>query len=72
MGSTQSLDAGKGELHTWPKHPLSGTDTEYYYEHHVVLPGYQPKGECDCGYMAQYDQVYSGWVGLISLGRMPI
>ena len=31
MGSTESLDAGIGELHTGPKHPLSGVDTVSYF-----------------------------------------
>ena len=25
-----------GELHTGPKHPLSGADPESYFDHHVV------------------------------------
>ena len=31
----------------------------------MVPPGYQPKGEGDCGYLEQYNQAYSG--GLVSL-----
>ena len=72
MGSTYSLDAGMGELHTGPRHLQSGTDHESYLDLHVVPPEYQPKGEGDCGYLAQYNRVYSGWVGLIGLGRLPI
>ena len=30
MRSTESLDASMGELHTGPKYPLSGADTESY------------------------------------------
>ena len=60
-----------GELHTGPKHPLSGADPESYFNLHVVPPGYQPKGEGDCEYLAQYDHTYSGQVGLGSLGRLP-
>ena len=26
----------------------------------------------DCGYLVQYDQAYSGWVGLVRLGWLPI
>ena len=60
-----------GELHAGPKHPLSGADPESYVDLHVVPTGHQPKGEGDCGYLAQYNQAYSGRVGLISLGRLP-
>ena len=60
-----------GELHTGPSHPLSGTDPESYFDLHVVPPGYQPKGEDDCRYLAQYNQPYSWRVGLFSLGRLP-
>ena len=34
-------------------------------------PGYQPKREGDCGYLAQHSQAYSEWVGLVNLGRLP-
>ena len=34
-------------------------------------PGYQPKGDGDCEYLAQYNQSYSGLVGLVSLGCLP-
>ena len=57
-----------GELHTGQKQPLSGADPEFYFVLHMVPPGYQPKGKGDCGYLAQYSQAYSRWVGLISLG----
>ena len=39
MGSTLSLDAGMGELHTGPKYPLSGTDQESYFDLQVVPSG---------------------------------
>ena len=55
------------ELHTGPRHPLSGADLESF-DLHMVPHGYQPNGEGDCGYLAQYDQAYSVWV---SLGRLP-
>ena len=61
-----------GELHTGPKHPLSGADTEPYIDLIVVHPGYQPKGEDDCGYLGQLNKTSSGWVGLSSLGQLPI
>ena len=57
-----------GELHTGPKHPLSGADPESYFDLHMIPPGYQPKGEGDCGYLAQYNQAYSGQVGLVRHG----
>ena len=38
MGSTYSLDAGMGELHTGPKHALSGADPKPYFDLHVVAP----------------------------------
>ena len=66
MGSTWSLDAGMGRLHTEPKHPLSDADPESYFDLHMVPPGYQPKEEGDCGYLA-----YSRRVGLVSLSRLP-
>ena len=59
------------ELHTGPKHSQSSTDPESYLDLHVAHPGYQPKGECDCRYLAQNNQAYSGRVGLVSLGRLP-
>ena len=59
------------ELRTGPRHPLSCSDIESYFDLHVVPPGYQPIGEVDCGYLAQYIQAYSRWVGLVSLGRLP-
>ena len=33
------------ELHTVPKHPLSGEDHESYFDLHMVPSEYQPKGE---------------------------
>ena len=60
-----------GELHTGPKHLLNDEDPECYFDLHVVPAGYQPKGEGDCGFLAQYNQAYSGRVGLVSLGRLP-
>ena len=60
-----------GELHTGPKHPLSGADPEYYFDLYMVPPAYQPKGEGDSGYLAQYSLASSGQVGLVSLGRLP-
>ena len=59
------------ELHTGPKHPLSSTDPESYFDLLVVPPGYQLKGEGNCGYLDQYNQAYSGRVGLASLGQLP-
>ena len=44
-----------GELHTGSKHPLSDADPESEFDLHVVPSGYQPKGEGDCGYLAQYN-----------------
>ena len=43
-----------GELHNGLKHPLSGADHVSYFDLQVVLDGYQPNGEGDGGYMAQY------------------
>ena len=60
-----------GEHHTGPKYPPSGTDPESYFDLHVVLPGYQPKGDVECGYLAQHNQAYYWQVGLVSLGRLP-
>ena len=60
-----------GELHTGPKHPLSGANHESYLNLHMLLPGYQPIGESDCGYLAQYIQAYSEQMVLIILGRLP-
>ena len=45
-----------GELHTGPRHPLSGADPMPYFDLHMVPAGYQPKGESDCRFLAQYDQ----------------
>ena len=52
------------------EHPLSGADPESYFSLHVVAPGYKPKGEGDCGYLAQHNQAYSERVGLANLGRL--
>ena len=60
-----------GELHSGPRHLLSGVDPESYFNPHVVPPGYRPTGEGDCMYMAQYNQAYFRWVRLISIGRLP-
>ena len=60
-----------GELHTGPRHPLSGADPESYFGGHMVPPGYQRNGEHDCRYLAQYNQASSRWVELVSLGRLP-
>ena len=60
-----------GELHTEPIHPLGGADHESYFDLHVAPPGYQPKGEGDSGYLAQYGMAYSGRMGLIRLGQLP-
>ena len=53
-------------------HPLSGADHESYFNLHCLTPGYQPRGEGDCGYLAQYDQVSGGRMGLVGLGRTPM
>ena len=68
--STYSLDAGCGELHAGPRHPLGCTDPESYFDLHVVPPGYQPTGEDDCGCLAQYTQAYSRQAELIGLVRV--
>ena len=60
-----------GELHTGSKHPLSGAEPESYFDLYVVPPGYQPHGEGNYRYLAQYNQAYSGRVGFNSLGRQP-
>ena len=60
-----------GELHTGPKHPLNVADPEPYLDLHVVLPGCQPKGEGDCGYLAQYNQAYSYGKGSLALVGCP-
>ena len=70
MGSMWTQDAGMGELHTGPIHPLSGTDPEFYFVLYVVPPGFKPKGG-DEWYLMQYDQAYSGLVGLAILDRKP-
>lgn len=36
----------------------------------MVTPGGQPKGEGDCGCLAQYNQDCSGQVGFVSHGRL--
>ena len=59
------------ELGDGPRHPLSGAHPESNIDLHVVPAGYQPKGEGDCGYMAQYNPAYSGQMGLVILCRMP-
>ena len=71
MGSTWSLDTGICELHTGPRHPLSGADSESYFDLIMVPLVCQPKGEGDCGYLAMYSQAYSGRMGLVSVGRLP-
>ena len=53
-----------------PKHPLIGADPDSHTNLNVESAGYQPKGEDDCGYLAQYNQAYSRRVGLDSLGRL--
>ena len=60
-----------GELHAWPKDPLSCADPETCFDLHAVPPGYQPIGEGDYGYLAQYNQAYFGWVELVSLDGSP-
>ena len=54
-----------------PRHPLRGTEPASYTNIHVVPPGYQPEGEVDYGYLAQYNQAYSECVVLVSLDRLP-
>ena len=71
LGSTLLQDAGMGELHTGLRHALSGADPETYFDHHVAPPGHLSNGESDCGYLSQYNQAYSDWAGLVSLGRLP-
>ena len=39
MGSTLSLDADMGELHTGSRLPLCGTDPESYFYLHIVKLG---------------------------------
>ena len=59
------------ELHTGPKHPLSDTNPESYFDLHVVPAGYQPKRHGDCGYQAEHSQAYCVKVGLVSLDLLP-
>ena len=59
-----------GVLHTWPRHPLSSVDHGCYFNFHVLTTGSQPNRDCDCGYLAQYNQAYSRPVWLIGLGRL--
>ena len=60
-----------GELHTGSRHPQNCTDPESCFKLQVVPPGYQQKGEGNCEYVAQYDQAYYGWMGLVvGLGHM--
>ena len=61
-----------GELHTGTKHPLNVAEPESDFDLHVVPPGYLPRGDVECGYVAQYDHIYSGRVGLISVSQLPI
>ena len=65
------MDAGMGELHTGPKHQMSGTETESFFNLQDVPPGYQLKGEGDSGYLAQYNQAYTGWMRLATIGQLP-
>ena len=58
------------ELHTGPKHPLNGTDLEFFFDFHL-LPIDTNQKESDCGCLAQYIQAYSGLVGLVDLGQLP-
>ena len=60
-----------GELHTGPRHVLSGTDPESYFHLHMVSPGYQPKGDGDLGCLAQYSHAYSWPVGSFALVGCP-
>ena len=61
------------ELHTGPKYRLNGTEPDSYFKLHVVPLGYQPKGEGDCWYQAQYRQAYSGgWGSLALVGCPPV
>ena len=60
-----------GDNHTGPKLSLGGADSETYFYLHMVPLGYQIKGECDCGYIAQYNQAFSGHVVLVNLGWLP-
>ena len=71
LGQHISLDAGIGEPHTGQKHTSSGTDPKSYFDLHIIPPGYQPKGEGECGYMAQYNQADSERVGHVSLSQLP-
>ena len=56
-----------GEILAGLRYPLSGADPESYFDLHVVPPGYQPKGEGNCGYLAQYSLANSWRLGLLAL-----
>ena len=59
-----------GELHTGSKHPVCGAEPVSYIDH-VVHSGNQPTGEVDCVCLVQYNQAYTGLVGLVGIGRLP-
>ena len=56
-----------GEHHNGPKHSLSGADPDSYFDLKLVPPGKQPKREDIYGYLAQYNQAYSGRWGSLAL-----
>ena len=54
-----------------PKHALSFVDPLSYYNLYMILPGYKSRGVGDCSSLAQYDQAYSRWMGLVDRGWLP-
>ena len=41
------------EIHMGTKHPLSGADTDTFFDLYMIPSGYQTNGEGDYGYLVQ-------------------
>ena len=54
------------------KHPLlCGADAESYSDLHIVPSGYRLTGKGGSGHMAHRNLIFSVWVRLVSLERLP-
>ena len=60
-----------GDLHTGPKHPLSGADPESYFDLHMVPSGYQKERATAGTQCSRTRLTLRGWGSLALVNSQP-